>query len=184
MQQSQAVSTQLVGVATVRLESPFPAHALPRVWVWCEQFRRRVADDFSPKNLDDFIEQARATWTRSWGVWMGDELGGIITYRAWSPVCGELHIICRQDFWGRERTDAAAVLAMGDVFRSGAIKVMGVAFAENRQVLGLLKRLGFSREGRLRKHTLHRGRPVDVMLYGMTKQEFDGKWLSSLADKS
>jgi RimJ/RimL family protein N-acetyltransferase len=143
-----------------------------------------LADDFSPKTLDGFIHHARATWTRSWGIWVGEELGGIITYRAWSPVCGELHIICRRDFWGRERTDAAAVLAMGDVFAYGAIKVMGVAFAENKQVRAMLKRLGFSREGQLRKHTLHRGRPVDVMLFGMTKQEFETRWLSSLADKS
>jgi RimJ/RimL family protein N-acetyltransferase len=178
------VAKQFLGVSNVRLESPFPEHALPRVWVWCEQFRRRVADDFSPKTLDEFVAHARANWDQSWGIYVGEELGGIITWRAWSPVCGELHIICRQDFWGRERTDAAAVLAMADVFASGAIKVMGVAFAENKQVRGMLRRLGFSREGVLRKHTLHRGRPVDVTLYGLTKQEFDTKWLSSLADRS
>lgn len=163
----------------VRLESPFPEYALPRVWTWCEQFRSRVADDFSPKTLDEFVAQAQATWTRSWGIRVGDELGGIITYRAWSPVCGELHIICRKDFWGRERTDAAVVMAMADVFGSGVIKVMGVAFSENKQVRGLLKRLGFSREGCLRRHTLHRGKPCDVTLFGMTDKEYETKWQCS-----
>lgn len=110
-------------------------------------------------------------------------LGGIITFQQWTPVSGELHIICRRDCWGKDRTDAAAALAIHSVFASGYHKVMGVAFGSNRQVRGMLNRLGFKREGILRKHTQRQGRMVDVVLFGMTREEYEKKWPCYLVDK-
>ena len=43
-------------MSVVRVESPFPAHAVPRIWTWIERFRNRVADDFAPQTLEEFAE--------------------------------------------------------------------------------------------------------------------------------
>ena len=46
------------------------------------------------------------------------------------------------------------------------------SFAFNQKVLELHKRFGFLEEGRLREHVYHNGRYEDVVIMGVTKEEF------------
>ena len=47
-------------------------------------------------------------------------------------------------------------------------------FANNPASLALHERLGFVREGTLRRSLYQHGQYVDVVLFGMTREEFDG----------
>jgi RimJ/RimL family protein N-acetyltransferase len=163
-------------VPAVKVAAPFPVHALPRLWQWAEDSRRQVADEFAPKTLDQFVEDwERAThggqW--SWGVWRDGDLGGAIWSRRLSPVMADSHCIFKRAFWGSGTTAEALRLAYADIFADDQVqKIAIVCFADNHALLGLVRKLGFEREGILRKSTLREGKLVDQAVIGLTKERF------------
>lgn len=142
-----------------------------------EPFRHQVNDDFSPKTLDEFVEFSlgvSAHW-RTWGVYRGDELGGLIAVEPLSPVVVAAHLTFKKSFWGSKTTIEATRQALDIGFKDGPIrKVCGMVFADNNAVRGMYKRLGFREEGILKSQTVRDGQPIDVVVCGMTKEMWNG----------
>lgn len=160
----------------VRIESPFPEYAWPRVWTWMNQFRSRVADDFSPQTMEEYVEtQSNRMHTGlNWGVYRGGDLGGAIWFEPGNPVNGIIHTVFRKDFWGRETTYPALNEAIEKIFEAGMIKVQAMFFADNHSVRGMAKQLNMRPEGLLRSTTIRNGTPVDMAIFGLLKEEFYG----------
>lgn len=162
--------------AVVTIETPFPLYALPRVWKWTEESRRQVADDYAPHSLDEFIDrwerQARAG-QRSWSVWRDNELGGVVTSSKLNPILADVHCIFKRAFWGHDTTAQASRLAFAEIFEDGVQKITTICFFDNHALLGLVRKLGFEREGLLRKNTLRDGQLVDQVVIGLTKERFE-----------
>ncbi|MER3483895.1 MAG: hypothetical protein C4332_12810 [Meiothermus sp.] len=59
--------------------------------------------------------------------------------------------------------------------KQGLDRITGEVHASNTKSIKLLERLGFAREGVLRRHETYRGEKQDVYLYGMLKEEFDAR---------
>jgi len=163
--------------ALIRVESPFPEYAVPRIWIWTEQFRRRVADDFGPKTLDEFVadwQASRDRGRRTWAVYRDGELGGLVTFDPWSPMVGTTHCLFARRFWGHETTLPALRAAYQQIFDvTGVQKLLSFAFADNRQLGVIAHRLGARTEGVLRQQTMRGGKPVDMVLFGLLREEFD-----------
>lgn len=157
----------------VRVESPFPEHAVPRTWTWAQEFRSRVADDFGPQTLHAFMEAWQAKDQRTWGVWRGDELGGMVTVEPISPLVVSSHCLFKKSFWGHETTLPALQQVFREVFGAGVHKVFSLVFSDNHQMIGLAKKLGFVREGVLRRQTLRNGKLIDQVALGLLATEFD-----------
>jgi RimJ/RimL family protein N-acetyltransferase len=140
------------------------------------QFRTRVADDFSPQTLEEYVEsQSRRMHPGlNWGVYRGDDLGGAIWFEQGSPVSGIIHTVFRKDFWGHETTYPALNAAVEEIFGAGVDKLLAMSFADNHSVRGMAKRFGMAQEGLLRSMTRRRGQLVDMVVYGLTKEEFYG----------
>jgi hypothetical protein len=140
------------------------------------QFRSRVADDFSPATLEEYVE----TQTRrmhpglNWGVYRGSDLGGAIWFEPGSPVGGIIHTVFRRDFWGHDTTYPALYAAVDQIFAAGNQKMLAMCFADNHSVRGMAKRFGMAQEGLLRSMTMRGGKPVDMVIYGLTKEEWYG----------
>jgi RimJ/RimL family protein N-acetyltransferase len=160
---------------TAHLVKPFPMYELPRVWLWVQQFRSRVADDFSPKTLDEFVEVEMARMTRqmTWGVYRGGELGGLIAFEPSSPVVGTAHVTFRRSFWGHKTSVPAMREAYAQVFAEGYRKILSFVFSDNNAIRSLAKELGLKEEGVLREQTLRNGRPVDMVALGLLREEFE-----------
>jgi RimJ/RimL family protein N-acetyltransferase len=159
----------------VNVVEPYPVYALPRLWQWAEESRRQVADESSPKTLDDFVqfwERLAQSGQRSWGVWRDSELGGAIWSTRFSPVVADSHCIFKRAFWGSGTTAEALRLAYAEIFESGVQKINIVCFSDNHSLLGLVRKLGFEREGTLRKSALRDGELVDQAVIGLTKERF------------
>lgn len=158
-----------------QLVSPFPVYELPRVWLWVQQFRSRVADDFSPKTLDEFVEVEMARMTRqmTWGVYRGGELGGLIAFEPSSPVAGTSHVTFRRSFWGHKTSVPAMREAHREIFGAGYRKIVSFVFADNDAIRSLAKAAGLKVEGVLRNQTLRNGEPVDMVAFGLTREEFE-----------
>lgn len=158
----------------VRIETPFPEHAVPRIWIWTQEFRWRVADDFGPKTLEEFVEKwrERERVQQNWAVYRGEELGGVITVCPMSPVVVTVHCVFKKSFWGSETTLRALRLLYTEVFKGDCTKVLSFAFRDNSQLLGLARRLGAKKEGVLRKQTRRNGKPTDMIAIGLLKEDF------------
>lgn len=154
---------------------PFPFEALPRVWRWIEQFRNKVTDDFGPRTLPAFMESMGAQWDgqRSWGVWVDGELGGLITFQQLSPWLGTAHCIFKTDFQGKGISLKACAIAVAAMFETGIGKLTFYPLAGNLAIGSLVCNLGAKREGTLVAQTLVDGAPTDILVYGLTKENFN-----------
>jgi RimJ/RimL family protein N-acetyltransferase len=174
--------------AAVKVVEPFPVHALPRLWGWAEQSRRQVADDEAPRTLDEFIrfwERLGQAGQRSWGVWRDGDLGGAIWSMRITRVMADSHCIFKRAFWGAGTTAAALRLAYAEIFadQDGPRKITIVCFSDNHALLGLVRKLGFEREGLLRKSTLRDGQLVDQAVIGLTRERFEQLFGEKREDK-
>lgn len=161
----------------IRVESPFPFEALPRVWKWLETFRAKVADDFSPATLDEFVSAMARKWDvqKSWAVYRDEELGGLITFERLSPWLGTAHMILKPDFQGKGIAVKACRIAIGEMFNFGVGKLAFFPLSGNLAIGSLLVNIGARREGTLIGQTLSGGKPTDMWVYGLSKQEFEEK---------
>jgi len=161
----------------VRVESPFPDYAVPRVWTWIQSFRHRVADDFAPRTLEEFVQywERRKQADRTWGVWRGEDLGGLITIEELNPAVVSSHCLFKRSFWGGETTLEALRQVYSQIFDEGYQKIVSFAFRDNAQLLGLARKLGAEKEGVLRKQTVRDGKPVDMIAIGLLREDFMAK---------
>ncbi|CAM3753212.1 MULTISPECIES: GNAT family N-acetyltransferase [Paenibacillus] len=107
-----------------------------------------------------------------WGIELKDKKGllGTIGFNAWAPkhkraeIGYELH----PDYWrqGYAREAASAVLSFG--FQElGLDRVGAVVFIDNDASHALLNRLGFEKEGLLRKYIHQNGKSYDTYIYSL-----------------
>jgi RimJ/RimL family protein N-acetyltransferase len=162
----------------IEVISPFPFEALPRVWRWIEPFKAKVADDFSPQDLEGFLAHMAHKWDRqkTWAVQGDGELGGLIIFEGLSPWLGTAHYLLKPDFQGRGIGVKALRLAVMEMFQEPGIgKLEFRVLAGNLAIGSLACNIGAKREGTLAGHTLSGGKPRDVWLYGLAKEDFEGK---------
>lgn len=157
-----------------RLESPFPYYALPRLFQWTQDFRKLLADDFAPKDLDEFMEfwHKMEHHQQSYGVWSGPTLGGMIQVVEINPVLCQLHFLFTKGFWGSDITLAALQDVCRITFGRGVRKLSACVFADNARVITTAKRLGARNEGFLRKHALRGGELADMTALGLLDEDF------------
>jgi RimJ/RimL family protein N-acetyltransferase len=163
----------------LRVETPFPEYAVPRIWIWMQEFRGRVLDDFAPKDLPGFMAewaQRQAAGQQTWVVYRDGEPGGLVTFEVASPVAGWTHCLFSRRFWGQDTTIPALQRVYRQIFETTQTrKLCALAFADNFQVIGLARRLGAKREGLLRQQTTRGGKAVDMVVLGLLREEFDAK---------
>jgi len=162
----------------ISVTSPFPFEALPRVWRWIEQFRSKVSDDFGPTSLEEFMTVMRAKWDRqtTWAVSVDGELGGFIEFERLSPWLGTAHCMFKTEFQGKGVSLKALRIAFTEMFDTGIGKLAFYTFAGNLAIGSLVCNLGGKREGTLTAQTLVDGQPTDILVYGLTKENFNGKF--------
>lgn len=168
---------------SVRLESPFPLRAVPRIWAWIESFRERVLDDYAPQTLEAFVADwyAQTPFRSSWAVWEGDELGGAITWEAWpQPGIGVAEAVFKPAFW--PRAQEALGQAYAGLFAQGARKILIFPFRGNAAIIALYRALGARQEGILKAQTMRQGRPASLVILSVFKEDFE-RWVSGASSE-
>lgn len=154
----------------IEVKYPFPDASLPQLWSWCEAFRNRVADDYAPQTIDQFVnlELAREQQgVRKFGVYRDDELGGAIWLAPENDIVVSAHCVFKREFFGRKTTYPALYQMAEMTFEAGFQKISMQVFEDNDAIKCLLQQIGARREGTLKSHTLRQGSPVDVVLFAL-----------------
>lgn len=159
----------------IEVTSPFPFEALPRIWRWAESFRDKIADDFGPKTLDEFMRFAAARWNqqKTWAISIDGELGGMIAFERLNPWLGTAHWLFKPDFQSKGVGLKASRIAVAEMFAEGIHKLCVYPLAGNHGMFSLLSQLGAKREAVLTGQTLCNGKPTDVWVYALTKEAFE-----------
>ena len=161
----------------IELVTPFPEYALPVAWQWVRPALHLLADDFAIRDIDGLFAAAKSiegNGGKTWGVLRDGRLAGWLGFEPVNKVSGIGHAFFAPWALGRETTDTAVRMALGEIYSLGYEKVSCPVMAANRGIRGLLRRIGMREEGTLRSHTLCGGRPADLVLYGEVKAEFYG----------
>jgi hypothetical protein len=69
----------------------------------------------------------------------------------------------------------AARQAVAEMFASGVGKLSFYPLAAGLAIASVLVNIGAKREGRMEEQTLVNGKPVDILIYGLTKRNFEEK---------
>lgn len=157
-----------------QVTTPFPLHAVPRIWTWAEEFRHQVMDDFGPKSLAEFVTdwEMKAELRESWAIEHNGEIGGMVCVDRVSPVLGHVQSITKRAFWGAEKMLEPMREIYGHAFALGYQKIYSLTFTDNSNVIHLARKLGATREGKLRQHTIRNGKLVDMLIMGLTQEDF------------
>lgn len=142
-----------------------------------EESRRQVADDCSPQTPDEFIAQERAMSEKvlTFGIYRDNHLGGYVRVCVQNPWMCEAHCVFSRDFFGYQTTIPALNEVARQLFENGIERITMPIFAHNSAIKGLIKKLGAVEEGRLRECTRQNGRPVDLIVFGLLKREWEAK---------
>jgi [ribosomal protein S5]-alanine N-acetyltransferase len=127
-------------------------------------------DGYLAQLLDEARERPRAGYTLAVVEHASQEVVGSVALGVDSRVHRrvELGYILRRDAWGRGLATEAAALALDFAFeRLGANRVWAVCDPENAPSIGVLEKLGMSREGHLRQDMLIHGEWRDSLLYAV-----------------
>lgn len=157
----------------IGLVTPFPAYAWPRVWGWLNAVRSRVADDWAPSTIEEFVDQQvahEADGRISFGVMRGSELGGLIVcQRAHAQaISADVHFLFKKSFFGRSHTTPALTQAFDLLFDGGLLTLRGEVFYDNSSIRAVMRDLGAQEYGippspeRIRKAERHGKRPPTV----------------------
>jgi ribosomal-protein-alanine N-acetyltransferase len=88
----------------------------------------------------------------------------------------ELGCWIAKEFWGTGLSDEAVNVMLRFAFRHLKLRrVYAYTYVNNRPPQRLLRRLGFTREGLLRKYRFRRGRYRDYYVWGMVREDFHPK---------
>lgn len=168
-------ATAAAVASPVRVESEFPDWALPRLWMWIEAARDRLCDDFSPREYDDFARDwdERRLIEKRWAVYRDDEIGGLVTITEQVPGIGTSHVVFKRSFWGHDTTLEAMRQVYEQAFSDGLHRVWSMVYTDNASMIALAKRLGFEREGRVRRAALRNGEWVDMFVLGLLKEDYE-----------
>lgn len=138
----------------------------PICWSWLNRYYWKVADDYAPKTLQEFVDASISRGSRNFGVYRNGELGGLIMFDRLSPYLCECHVYFKRSFWGWATTVPALQLARRWATTEGGYsKCTSPIFESNQLMVKLAERLGFIQEAFFRAHTTQRGKPVNVLYF-------------------
>lgn len=144
----------------------------PIIWKWIEGYYWSVADDYAPTTMHAFVESQRRRGSKNLAFYRGNELVGLIMFVALNPYLCECHIYFKRSFWGRENTIPALRLAHEWIHRETNFQKCSMPiFANNRHVVRVLREFGAEQEAHLRAHTTQRGKPIDVLMFALFREE-------------
>ena len=140
-----------------------------------------VRQSFSPEDAAGWVARAMDTSgeDRKWAITVNGEaepIGFAALYGLFRQTAPEIGVLVGDERrWGRGVGREAVRLALSRAFAElGAHRVYARVASPNDRSRALFEGLGFRREGVMRDHLRREGETIDVELYGLIADEWDG----------
>lgn len=139
-----------------------------------------LSESYLAHRLDNACTADLSDRRRAEYRWVADVDGEPVgTVAAMSPSWGmgyaEIGYMMAEEYQGRGYGTRAVALLVGKLFGETDLhRVFAMISPENTASLRLVRRLGFTYEGRMREHYVIQGRRVDEMIYGLLRREWGG----------
>ncbi len=152
----------------MNMVTPFPEQHLPLMWEWIQEFACFMVDDLCPQSFEDMEAKNRIDLANGARVYAFIAEDGIPVGAVWGENAGDSvyagHLVF--DRWALRPPEklSLARLAIQQIFKDGARKIVWQLFADNRPFHIFMRRLGAQEEGLLKKATRRNGELRDVML--------------------
>jgi len=172
---------------TVDLISPFPANQVSRLWSWLHSFKTTNFADGSPQSLEEFIPWTltRLMNVLSYGVIDKNNILNMkhevpmIGFIAIEPATAETayyHVASTRRAHGKGLLSEATQLAIRDVFDQipPLLRIGAAIVPWNKKARTFVEQEGFQYEGRIRHAALQKGKPIDIVHYGLTREAWGG----------
>ena len=156
------------------LTIPFPDELLPKLWAWVNGRRGAQANDFGVGEFPYFAAWFHDQVAFSAGLCLDGAIAGcvVVVRDPGDPTLGIVHFSTDRALWGRRNTRPVIAQALQAAFEQGGFgKLAGHIFHDNRLAIRLCREIGAVVEGHLRKHTLVGGERVDMVVFGLLKED-------------
>lgn len=126
----------------------------------------------------EFAEnQYQAGGVAPWGMVLKetDEIIGTIDFVSWNQThqFAEIGYVCSPDYWGKGYTpEAAHALLKFGFEQMNLIRIQARTFTENEASQRVLKKIGMSFEGTMRKAMKVKGKHLDLNMYSILINEY------------
>jgi RimJ/RimL family protein N-acetyltransferase len=157
------------------LITPFPLSAAEDAWEWAKHAPTQSFDDYGPQSLEEFrMELAERNRTEhTWAVTAAGVPVGFVGFQWTSDRTGMMRgIVFAPWVHGRGVARNGVRAVLHELFSAGCEKVSATYFSENKQIDRFLKKLGAVEEGLLRQQTLQGGRPIDMRIVAIFRENF------------
>lgn len=137
-----------------------------------------VFDDFTHENYEHFLQTLAQPNNLMFEIWPeepedGEPMSGLVNVSNVQPYMdGLLHFL----FFDRKLRGKEDVLmdVVREVMRTMELRRLTCAIPSDRATgLQMLQRLGFRREGKMRKKFLRKGKYLDVYIYSILEEEVE-----------
>ena len=140
-----------------------------------------IPHPYTRKHAEEFIKRTHLQWRKKTAYNLGIEdctTGHIIGMIGLEGISqkhrrGEIGYWLSKAYWGQGIMAEALLLALRFYFKELKLRrVVAHVFPENSRSGRLLEKIGFTYEGRLRKHIFKGNRWRDLLSYGILREEF------------
>ena len=150
---------------------PFDPSDFPLLWQWCQAFWDSVCDDNVPRPQVEFVMFKEIQGSTNFGVYRDGQLGGILSFDPINSWVCQAHVVFRKEFWGRDTTERGIQLGIELAWKIGYTKIVALVYEHNIRIKALIQAVGGKQEGYHVAQTRQNGKPVDMVSYGIFKEE-------------
>lgn len=173
---------------TVDVISPFPPACLDRLVKWSYQYRSLVSADHGPQTNEELYEMYTAALSRqiTYGVVdkhntigvpnpTGPIVIGAFIVEDSSPTNSYIHVVSQRSAWGKGLMDEGGDIVVADMFAQHPqlLRLSAYMQAGNNAAIEFTKRRGFTREGFMRDMFTIKGKPKNIVHYGLTRKDYE-----------
>lgn len=130
--------------------------------------------------VDSVIEGYAIGRVQDWGLELkaSGRLVGMAGFVGWEPDSDKIGVgyVLNRDYWGMGLMTEVMRRIVGFAFEACAFrKLFATCDARNRASARVLEKIGMIREGLLRQDRYKNGEPIDVLVYGLLRDEYLGE---------
>lgn len=178
----------------VDIIAPFPSGAFPQAAQWMHCYKTLVFGDSGPATqaeIEKFLwDKTALPNVYSWAIVDKNNLTatrqdaplvGIGLFELLSPENGYFHVASNRRAWGERiaqpgLVQQAAELAIPQLWKylPTLQRISAATYASNKAARGLIKRLGFVKDGYFVAMGRTKGKPQDVVHFGLLRPQSEG----------